>query len=197
MHCTCTIVFVGGNEAKREAADYHVRLDRRQHCGQRFPDKTFWRNTKPEWVFSREQPKRNHLSQQAHTGQSGPHESHGSMSVRFLVWPSWCWFSSVSSRPTFLWTSTFFISHHPNDRQRIRYGAKHESPTMVSKLASLGRPSGYSSEHLFKNHYENDLAVGFETHEELVPALRSSVCRSCVQAINSVFGLKESPSDLG
>jgi hypothetical protein len=29
-----------------------------------------------------------HVSQSPHTGQSRPHDSHGSMSVRLAVWPS-------------------------------------------------------------------------------------------------------------
>ena len=46
MHCPCTIVFVGGDEARREAAAYHV------HWIEDTPSVNddlfeFWRNTAP------------------------------------------------------------------------------------------------------------------------------------------------------
>ena len=47
MHCPCTIVFVGGNEAKHEAADYHVTwIEDTPSVNDALTN--FWRNTAPE-----------------------------------------------------------------------------------------------------------------------------------------------------
>ena len=47
MHCPCTIVFVGGDEAKREAAAYHVKhIEDTAAVNDALI--TFWLDTKPE-----------------------------------------------------------------------------------------------------------------------------------------------------
>ena len=56
-----------------------------------------------------------HFSQSPHTGQSGPHDSHGSMSVRLAVCPSTLVSVPSSSEATSNTAGTavgcFFISH--------------------------------------------------------------------------------------
>jgi hypothetical protein len=47
MHCPCTIVFVGGDEAKREAAAYHVKHIE-DNIAANDALMTFWLDTKPE-----------------------------------------------------------------------------------------------------------------------------------------------------